>query len=182
MIPRLVVVDEIDGRGTVVSLVGGTYDGYEVLHIPRRASSWRGSRRGPLRGPGRAPADGAALVAAMGRAEELLVSLLDPGQKRDWTRHRHFWVSTPYGEVELGTVSNLTFRRNDGRSLVLCALPEPWSDLPDADIWTNLLLKLRVSPEEFFAVANYREGSTWRRGPVPVVPVVPVVPASGVRA
>ncbi len=169
MIPRLVVVDEIDGRGTVVSLVGGPYAGYEVLHVPRRARSWRAPRRGGPGRPGRTRADGAALVAARGRAEELLVSLLDPRQRRDWTRRRHFWVSTPYGEVELGTVSDLTFRRNDGRSLVLCALPEPWSDLPDADIWTNLLLKLRASPEEFFAVANYREGQTWRRGPVPVV-------------
>ena len=166
MIPRLVVVDEIDGRGTVVSLVGGTYDGYEVLHVPRQARTWRAPRGARARGLGGSPS---SLVAAEGRAEELLVSLLDPTQRRAWSEHRRFWVSTPYGEVELGRVSDLTFRRNDGRSFALCVLPEPWSDLPDADVWTNLLLKLRASPEEFFAVANYRDGRTWRRGPAPVV-------------
>ena len=167
MIPRLAVVDEIDGRGTLVVLVGGRYDGYEVLHVPRSPTSWRSSGIARLRERVGASSIGAAVVAR-GRAEELLESLLDATQRGEWTRRRHFWVSTPYGDVELGTVSNLTFRRSDGRVFVLCVLPSPWSDLPDADIWTNLLLKLRGSPEEFFAVANYLDGRTWRRGPAPV--------------
>ena len=167
VIPRFVVVDEVDRRGTVVSLVGGTYDGYEVLYVPSHARSWRGPGIAGLRERVGA-SNVAAALAAKGRAEELLESLLDPTQQGEWARHRHLWVPTPYGEVELGTVSDLTFRRNDGRFFVLCVLPAPCSDLPDGDIWTNLLLKLRSSPEEFFGVANYLDGRTWRRGPVPV--------------
>jgi hypothetical protein len=102
------------------------------------------------------------------RAEALLVSLLDPHQRSDWESRRRFWVESTYGAVELGRVSDLRFDTHDGRHFTLCVVPQGVSNLPDADVWTNLLLVLRAEPERFFDVANYcTPGGRWRAGPVP---------------
>ena len=85
----------------------------------------------------------------------LLESLLDEGQLSAWRIHRRFNVDTPYGRVELGRLYELLFQRNDGKSFVLCVVPQRHTDLPISDIWVNLLLMLKHSPQQFFKVANY---------------------------
>lgn len=110
-----------------------------------------------------------ARAQATGRADALLQSLLSERQRAQWRSRRKFWVKTPFGEVELGRISDLRFNSVDGTPLVLCVVPTRYSDLPDADIWTNLLLVLRAEPRRFFDVANYRTlGGSWRPGPVPL--------------
>ena len=80
-----------------------------------------------------------------------------------------FWIHTAYGDVELGRFGRLAFRRADGAHFTLCVVPTSYKDLPDGDIWTNLLLVLKDSPERFFEVANYSaDDKQWRRGPVPL--------------
>jgi hypothetical protein len=104
-------------------------------------------------------------------ARTLLESLLSESQLADWRKRRRFWVETPRGSVELGELYSLRFRGLSGGLLVLCAVPEDELDLPDADIWTTLLLVLRADPERFFHVANWRKphGERWSRGPVPIL-------------
>jgi hypothetical protein len=110
-----------------------------------------------------------ARAEATRRADALLESLLGAEQRAQWRSRRGFWVETPFGEVELGRISHLRFNGVDGTRLVLCVLPTRFSELPDADIWTNLLLVLRAEPRRFFDVANYRTpGGGWQPGPVPL--------------
>lgn len=104
-------------------------------------------------------------------AERLLCSLLDQGQREDWTRNRTFWVPTEFGPVQLGRLFNLRFRPWEGEPLTLCVVPDGFSTLPEADIWVNLLLALRADPRWFFTVANWRRrGGDWTYGPVPLSP------------
>lgn len=96
------------------------------------------------------------------RAEELLESLLEPGQLRSWRTVRRFSVPTPMGTVELGKLYDLRYRpESGGQPRSLCVVPAGWErgpqETPVADVWTNLLLLLRHDPEQFFRVANVRD-------------------------
>ena len=102
------------------------------------------------------------------RAAQLLVSLLTPSQRREWRSRGCFSVDTPYGRVELGRMSDISFWPTSGGEYRLCVVPAGSNFLPDADIWVNLLLVLSDDPKRFLAVANWRRRcGTWHRGPVP---------------
>ena len=165
MIPRFRFVDEIEAWGTLVALVGGEHDGAEVLLVPRDRvlpglarptppprRSWR---------PSPDPVELARSRSSLERATALLESLLDPVQLRNWRRDRTFWVPTPYGQVQLGRLGRLAFHRNDGARHELCVVPVGVSELPLPDVWTNLLLTLRATPERFFQVANWSSGARY---------------------
>ena len=172
MIPSFRLVEDIPDWGALVEVVGGEHHGAQVLLVPaarvlpgvtprerpevalRRPLRLVDGRAGPVPVTRRAEAGWRAEAAR--RAEELLESLLDDDQRADWWRRRRFWVTTPFGAVELGRVSDLRFDDLDGRHLVLCVLP-------------TLLLVLRGEPRRFFDVANYRlPGGPWQAGPVPL--------------
>jgi hypothetical protein len=179
MIPSLRLVEDIPDWGALVEVVGGEHHGATVLLVPvarvlprarTRDESDLPRRRGAAATRGRFSAPKPSEEAEANRkAEALLVSLLDHHQRADWERRRRFWVESPYGAVELGRVSHLRFEAHDGSRFTLCVVPTGVSNLPDADIWTNLLLVLRAEPERFFEVANYcTPGGPWRAGPVPL--------------
>jgi hypothetical protein len=92
------------------------------------------------------------------RANALLESLLQPSQLEDWRRSGRFWVDTPRGPVQLGELYALVHRPDDepGVERILCVVPHGHTELPLADIWTNLLLVLAVEPDQFFRVAIER--------------------------
>ncbi|HEY1653141.1 MAG TPA: hypothetical protein VGG09_14750 [Acidimicrobiales bacterium] len=110
------------------------------------------------------------------KAERLLVSLLDPQQRLAWSAKRRFRLGTPYGVLELGALHNMSFwpkgphwDPGHPKLLYLCVVPRgDLQRLPEADIWTNLLLVVRAEPERFFAVANWRAPShtSWYRPPI----------------
>ncbi len=186
MIPSFRLVEDIPDWGALVELVGGEHHGARMLLVPAarilpRAATGTGRLSPPVRrplrlvddrvpaSPDRRRAEADRRAEANRRAEALLESLLDDDQRADWGRRRRFWVPTPVGAVELGRVSDLRFDDLGGRHLVLCVLPQRSSELPDADIWTNLLLVLRGEPRRFFDVANYRfPAGPWHTGPVPL--------------
>jgi hypothetical protein len=173
MIPSLRLVEDIADWGILVEVVGGEHRGATVLLVPAtRILPGDAARPGAAAGRPARLRNGDVVTtehAATHRAEALLESLLDDDQRTAWRRRRGFWVPTPYGAVELGRVSHLRFNRVDGRHLVLCVVPAHSSDLPIADIWTNLLLVLRGEPRRFFEVANYCvPGRAWQAGPVPL--------------
>lgn len=169
LLPRLRFLEEIEGWGTLVALVGGEHEGHEVLVVPRDRILPGSSRpaRERLRQPTPDPG-GLAGTSAERKATALLESLLDETQLSAWQRTRHFQVRTVYGAVELGTLYRLAFRRHDGWRFELCVVPTAYRDLPVADIWTNLLLMLRNDPLRFFTVANWKGEGEWYRGPVPL--------------
>jgi hypothetical protein len=110
------------------------------------------------------------------KAERLLVSLLDNQQRLAWHAKRRFRLSTPYGVLELGALHNMAFWPSGPhwdpghpKQLYLCVVPRgDFKRLPEADIWTNLLLVVRAEPERFFTVANWRGSShtSWYRPPI----------------
>ena len=110
------------------------------------------------------------------KAECLLVSLLDDEQRLTWRTKRRFQLSTRYGVLELGALHNMAFwpegpRWEPGhpKQLYLCVVPQGnIKRLPEADVWTNLLLVVRAEPERFLAVANWRDTSqaSWYRPPI----------------
>jgi hypothetical protein len=184
MIPSFRLVEDVPDWGALVALVGGEHHGANVLLVPAarvlpRATIREGSqlarrRLGRLVDDRLVAPEESRKAEANRRAEALLVSLLDPDQRVDWERRRRFWVESPHGAVELGRVSHLRFDAHDGRHFTLCVVPTGVSKLPDADIWTNLLLVLRAEPVRFFDVANYcTPGGPWRAGPVPLPPPRP---------
>ncbi len=179
MIPSIRLVEEVPDWGVLVELVGGEHSGANVLLVPA-ARILPGARTAEESPPPRrrlvrlthdrfvAPEE-KGRADANRRAEALLVSLLDADQRADWGSRRRFWVENPYGAVELGRVSHLRFVAHDGRRFTLCVVPTGVSNLPDADVWTNLLLALGADPERFFDVANYcPPGGAWQAGPVPL--------------
>lgn len=186
-IPRLRLIEELESWGTWAELVGGEHAGASVLLVPAErilpgvargeARQARRVQRRIAHGvlePGRRgqrvipEIDRSKSAASKRKAEQLLESLLDDHQRESWLMDRRFWVSTAYGDVELGRFGRLAFRRRDGARFTLCVVPKCYRDLPEGDIWTNLLLALKGSPERFFEVANYNAGDNqWRRGPVP---------------
>ena len=178
MIPSLRLVEDIPEWGTLVALVGGEHHGANVLLVPAAhvlpGETWRQQSRPPERRRWRLLDDDfvvreAARAEANLRAESLLESLLDDRQRAQWRSRREFWVKTPFGDVELGRISHLRFNGVDGTRFVLCVVPTRYSELPDADIWTNLLLVLHAEPRRFFDVANYRTArGAWVSGPVPL--------------
>jgi hypothetical protein len=109
----------------------------------------------PGAGPGLTPR-GRAARAAEQKANELLESLLDPAQLADWRATGTFWVDSRRGPVQLGRLYSLLHWPEDrpDEELVLCVVPDRHQILPKADIWANLLLVLRVCPDQFFDVAN----------------------------
>ena len=178
MIPSLRLVEEIPAWGTLVALVGGEHHGANILLVPAArvlpGDTWRAAsppserRRWRLLDDDHTRRDRARAEATR-RADALLESLLGEQQRAQWLSRRRFWVETPFGEVELGRISHLRFNGVDRTPLVLCVLPTRSSELPDADIWTSLLLVLRAEPRRFFDVANYRTPSgAWQPGPVPL--------------
>ena len=184
MIPSLRLVEDIPDWGVLVKLVGGEHNGSNVLLVPAaRVLPRATAREASELPPGRlvrlthdrfVTPEEARRADARHRAEALLESLLDADQRATWRSRHRFWVETPYGPVELGRVSHLRFVAQDGRHFTLCVVPWNFSDLPDADVWTNLLLVLRAEPERFFDVANYcTPGGPWRAGPVPLPPLRP---------
>jgi hypothetical protein len=186
MIPSLRLVEDIPDWGTLVEVVGGEHHGATVLLVPATRvlpGATSRSRAAPAAGRPARLRNGDIVTtehAAVRRAEALLESLLDDDQRAAWRSRRGFWVPTPYGAVELGRVSHLRFTSLDGRHLVLCVVPAHSSDLPTADIWTNLLLVLRAEPRRFFEVANYCiPGRAWQSGPVPL-PSAPTAPTAPV--
>lgn len=90
------------------------------------------------------------------KANELLESLLDPEQLADWRATGTFWVQSRRGPVQLGRLYSLVHHPEDrtDEEHVLCVVPDRHQILPPADIWANLLLVLRVCPDQFFDVAN----------------------------
>ena len=59
--------------------------------------------------------------------------------------------------MRLGKLYELTHRPNDGGpDRMLCVVPRGHSQLPLADVWTNLLLVLTHDPARFFRVAVVR--------------------------
>lgn len=172
--PSISVLEDLGNGRTLVQIVGGDHDGDRVVVTSRdrgpeiRALAWYldgDEVSAPVKHFLRSPDD---------KATELLESLLSDKQLNQWRRHRRFWVPTLHGPVELGSLFSLRFRSNTTkRDFVLCAIPEGIEvrrDLPESDIWVNLLLVLRDDPNEFFRVANWRYAreSQWWRGPVPV--------------
>jgi hypothetical protein len=161
------VTNHLDGDHCVVRVIGGEHDGRLVV-VSRggdpaaRHLSWF------LEG-----ADPSEPIFDRNTPDEvartLLESLLSKGQLADWSKRGRFWVETPRGSIELGRLYSLRFRDRNGDQLVLCVVPEDEIDLPNADIWTTLLLVLRTDPERFFDVANWRKHGSerWCRGPVP---------------
>lgn len=162
------VLTHLDGDRCVVRVVGGEHDGRLVV-VSRggdpavRLLSW--FLEGTV--PGEALFD---RNTPENVARTLLESLLSKSQLADWSKRGRFWVETPRGSVELGRLYSLRFRDRNGGQLVLCVAPEDEIDLPNADIWTTLLLVLRADPERFFEVANWRKphNERWLRGPVPL--------------
>ena len=102
------------------------------------------------------------------RAGRLLRSLLNPEQHSDWMTRRRFLFKTQFGRVELGQLFNIGFWPRTGGEYRLCVLPTG-TKLPQADVWTNLLLVLHTDPAKFFRVANWRKppNKEWSFGPVP---------------
>ncbi|HEY5026206.1 MAG TPA: hypothetical protein VII76_14620 [Acidimicrobiales bacterium] len=187
MIPSLHLVEDIPDWGALVEVVGGEHHGARVLLVPAarvlpRVTPAPSRAAGPrhlvrLTHQGLVTAHDSRRAEADRRAEGLLESLLDDDQREQWRSRRRFSVRTPYGIVELGRVSHLRFDDLDGGHLVLCVVPLRSSELPPADIWTNLLLVLRGEPRRFFDVANYCvPGGRWHRGPVPLPHPSPVPP------
>lgn len=103
------------------------------------------------------------------RAEQLLLSLLTPEQATSWLGSKRFWVGTPYGDLQLGELSNMRFKSHEGEELRLCVVPENHGrGLPPPDVWVNLLLAVNADPGSFFRVANWsRRKGEWFLGPVP---------------
>ncbi|HSZ35600.1 MAG TPA: hypothetical protein VK773_00805 [Acidimicrobiales bacterium] len=111
------------------------------------------------------------------KAEDLLVSLLDSEQRLAWREKKRFRLSTPYGVLELGALHNMAFWPKGPHwdpdrpgQVHLCVVPSGRIDrLPEADIWTNLLLVVRAEPERFFGVANWRapRSNFWYLPPIP---------------
>jgi hypothetical protein len=163
------------GRGfTLVEVVGGGHDGERIVvtscdrELGIRSLAWylEGDEvSAPVKHALRSPDD---------KANELLESLLSSKQLNQWRKRGRFWVPTPHGSVEMGSLFNLRFSGNASKGeFVLCVVPEGLErrrDLPEADIWINLMLMLRHDPDEFFRVANWRHAreTQWQRGRVPL--------------
>jgi hypothetical protein len=156
-IPCFTPLDDIPGHGELVELVGGIYSGEVVLLVHE---------------PPVPPLDLAPGESLEGRmaARKLLESLLDGGQLAQWRRSGIFWVPTPFGRIRLGRVFDIRLRRSGRDPIRICVVPERFEELPQEDIWVNLLLVLRSDPKHFFEVANWQDPGTgtWYSGPVPV--------------
>jgi hypothetical protein len=170
--PSVAVVEDLGAGRTLVEIVGGNHDGEHVVVVPSDLRTGIRSLVWYLDGAEISETVRHGLRSPDEKASELLESLLSPRQLDQWRARRHFWVPTPHGSVQLGSPFNLRFRgRASNGELVLCVIPEGLEarpDLPEADIWINLLLMLRHDPDEFFRVANWRHAASrsWRHGPV----------------
>jgi hypothetical protein len=102
------------------------------------------------------------------RADRLLQSFLSEQQTSDWKAQRRFRVPSPFGALEFGRLFDIGFWPHTGGELRLCVVPTG-KDLPEPDIWTNLLLALKANPSWFFTVANWWRppNGQWNLGPVP---------------
>lgn len=151
------VLEELPGRGTLVLAVGGDHDGAVFLVV----SVDGGSLPPSTACPGRSP---------RASARRLLESLLHPDQLSQWRVTGRFAVPTPYGPVTLGRLYDLRWRHPEWGPMRLCVVPVGHEELPEEDVWVNLLLALRAMPERFFAVANWQDprSGSWRPGPVPL--------------
>lgn len=162
---RYEVLEELADGGRRVRYVEGPLAGRTVVfHAPRRRARRSVDRRRRTDG------------AADRRAGELLASLLTDEQRADWEARHRFRVETQHGTVELGRLHAMPFwSRTVAGELELCVVPQGKDDLPEDDLWANLLLSLRADPRTFLTVANWRRpGGSWHRGPVPGLSIDPV--------
>lgn len=109
------------------------------------------------------------------RAGQLLTSLLTEEQRADWEERRRFRVETEYGTIELGRLHAMPYWPNTvPGEFELCVVPKRLADLPEDDVWTNLLLALEADARWFLTVANWRKrGGPWCIGPAPGLPLDP---------
>lgn len=141
-LPALQLVDVVPGAGYLVEVADGPLRRQLFLiPTPRPTEVRRNERR-------RRPT-----AAAERRARELLESLLTPSQLGTWQATGTFWVPTPLGPVRLGRLYDLRHRPQPDVERSLCVVPEGHGELPEGDVWTNLLLVLAHDPREFFRVA-----------------------------
>ena len=85
------------------------------------------------------------------KAWRLLSSLLDEEQRQTWRTRKTFLVTTAYGAVEFGALYNIGFWPHTPSCSVrgippfrLCVVPAGgYDELPEADVWTNLLVVVR---------------------------------------
>lgn len=96
--------------------------------------------------------------ASEAKAEQLLVSLLDAGQRVDYSASGTFWVDLADGSrIQLGILHRQVHELPTGpiARREMCVVPiQDHMATPLADVWTNLLLVLQSNPDEFLAVAN----------------------------
>lgn len=167
-----VVLEDLDDDRRLVRVVGGDND--NMLLVVTRDDRTTARDLSWFLGGSIPHTDDPFFETPEFKAQSLLESLLSVEQLEDWRTRRRFWVPTPRGKVELGKLYNLSFQDSSGTNLIICVEPEACFELPEADIWTNLLLMLRADPEHFFDVANWRfsrgPDKQWRTGPVPRFP------------
>jgi hypothetical protein len=98
-----------------------------------------------------------------GRANELLLSLLNARQRREWQSTNAFWVHGAFGSVRLGRMYRIAHRSRERPDIerMLCVITRAHREIPEADEWTSMLLTLTHDPRRFFSVANVMSGCVY---------------------
>lgn len=99
------------------------------------------------------------------RAEEYLMSLLNPRQQRTWTEHKWFRFTSPSGrnyQMNTGVTGNVDFYHGefDGSVTGACCHPRDTS-LPIPDIVASQYLFIKYDEEGFLRMANSFKYSSW---------------------
>ena len=92
------------------------------------------------------------------RARNLLTSLLDHRQRREFECLGHFWVHGTFGSVRLGRLYDIVHRSLERPDIErrLCVVTRAHAQIPPDDEWTSMVLTLAHDPDRFFRVANLR--------------------------
>ena len=92
--------------------------------------------------------------AAASRADQLLISFLEPSQAESYKRDRRFDV--PVGDriyrIHKGRAGNVHLIENGKPVAKLCAHPAVWT--PDGDTMLAQLLMIKTNEAEFLKTAN----------------------------